>query len=72
MTTPNVMMCLIDEDAGMSMLAKTRFFLVKLFLLLISWELNDRVREHSATEGDSRTPDYPLNLISSFMYTCTI
>ena len=45
----------------MSMLARTRFFLVKLFLLLISIELNDRVRAQSATEGGSRVPDCPLN-----------
>ena len=53
----------------MSMPARTRFFLVKFFLLLISRELNDRVRDQSATEGDSQVvPDYPLSLVSSYTY----
>ena len=45
----------MEEDAGTSMLARTRFFSAKFFLLLISWELNDRGRDQSATEGDSRS-----------------
>lgn len=43
-----------EEGAGMSMLASTRFFLVKLFLLFVSFELSDRVRDQSVTEGGSR------------------
>ena len=63
------MMPLIEEDAGMSILARTRFFLVKFFLLLISRELNDRVRDQSATEGDSQVPDCPVNHVSSYTYS---
>ena len=32
-------MCLIEEDAGMSKLARTRYFLVKFFLLLVARKL---------------------------------
>ena len=52
----------------MSMLAKARFFLVKSFLLLISWRAQIRVQEQAATKGDSRVPDCPLNYVSSYMY----
>ena len=59
-------MPLSEEDAEMSMLARTRFFLIKFFLLLISRGLNDRERDRSATEGDSQVPDCPLNHVSSY------
>ena len=55
----------------MSMLARARFFLVKFFLLLISWRAQIRVQEQSAIEGDSRVPDCPLNHVSSYMYYYT-
>ena len=66
------MMSLIEDDAGMSMLARARSFLVKFFLLLlISRELKDKVRDQSDTEGDRQVPDcppepctYPYNLLN--------
>ena len=67
--TSNVKKPLIEEDAGMSMLARTRLFLVKFFLLLTSREPNDRVRDQSATEGDSQVPDCPLDM---YLHTRTI
>lgn len=64
------MMFLMEEDAGISMLATTRFFLVKFFLLLISWELSDRVRDQSATEGAVAVPDCPpLNHVCILVYS---
>ena len=40
--------CLIEEDTGVSMLARGRFFLVTFFLLLISWRAHlGRVQEQS-------------------------
>ena len=51
------------EDTGISMLARIGFFFVKFFLLLIPRELNDRVRDQSATEGDSH-----VHHVSSYTY----
>ena len=65
---PYAMMSLLEEDVGMSMLARTRFVLVKFFLLLISREPRDRMRDQSATEGHSRVPECPLNHLSSYTY----
>ena len=52
----------------MSMLARARFFLVKFFSLLILWRAQIKAQEQSATEGDSRVLDCPLNHVSSYMY----
>ena len=51
-------MCLIEEDAVMSMLARTLFFLAKFFLL-VAYIMGraHRVRQR----GGSRVPDCPLN-----------
>ena len=52
-TTPNVKMFLM-EDVGRSMLARTRVFVIKLFLMLISWALNDKnVRSECDRGGQS-------------------
>ena len=61
-------MPLIEEDAGMSVLAGTRFFLVKFFLLLTSREFNDRVRDQSAT----RTGAVEYQTVPWTMYTSNV